>query len=98
MLEKTYRPFLNAIAYKSVARPVAIPANNLCVEKAERLTELPVVLYKNVKVKQGAPVRSVGATQPYEKVSLNFSGDILTEQDFNTNNFAGAIGNPIAEV
>lgn len=90
-----YKPIANAFALKQLTKRVEIPDMTLMVGSAECLEPLPLLIYKDLGVKQAPAVMKPYNELTHEQAAETLQGGGLTVDDFpgNTMYLGDAIGN-----
>lgn len=86
-----YKNMFNRFAMSAMPKTALIPDYRLCIGDAERLDSIPVLLFTDVSAPPQKPTFEDVATQPIEKFGLVGDGNYITTEDFESDNFFGAI-------
>lgn len=89
-----YKTYANAFALKQLIKKVDIPDMKLMIGSAECLEPLPLLIYKDLGVKQASAVMKPYNQLTYEEAAETLQGGGLTVNDFpgNTLYLGDAIG------
>lgn len=79
-----YRSIANNIALHRLQRPIATPDYRLMVGEAEKLSPLPLLLYRDVPTKQA---KALIPPAKRENVDIPLQGTTYTTDDFVNNTF-----------
>ena len=82
-----YKNMMNAHALNQLCVPVSIPDHRLCIGDAERLDNIPVLIFTELS----SPMQKVRIEDlsklPIEKVGLTGDGNYIDADDFVQDNF-----------
>lgn len=90
-MDLKYKQMFNAHAVRQLPHTALIPDFRLCIGEAERLESIPVLLFTDFSAPQQKPKFEDVNTQPIEKFGFVGDGDYVSYDDFESDNFFGAI-------
>ena len=86
-MDMRYKNLLNLHALNQLSVPISIPDKRLCIGEAERLDNIPVLIFTELN-EPLQKVRLESMTKiPIEKMGLVGDGNYLTADDFEQDNF-----------
>lgn len=91
-----YRKIQNVIAYKHLARNPLIPEYALATGDDEKLSSVPLMIFKDQHQPAGKVQMIDPKMIPYEKAAVKGANDHVQLEDFETHDFN--IGDPMGQI
>ena len=82
-----YRAMQNAHALKALTKAPVMPNENLAIGGDDEMSNVPLIIFRDQHLKMPTPVMPKVMEIPYEKAALKGSGDTLSMDNFETNDF-----------
>lgn len=87
MLEGYYRNVQNAFGAKALLKAPHMPNPNLAIAGDDEMMNIPLLIFRDQHLRMPTAVTEDVLTMPYEKTAIKGSGDTLSLEDFETQNF-----------
>ena len=87
MLEGYYKNLQNAFALKAITKRAVMPNPNLAVAGDVEMMNVPLLIFRDQHLRIPGPITEEVLTMPYEKTAIKGANDVLSINDFPTDDF-----------
>ena len=85
---EVYKQMLGLQAYKVLTKFPTHPTENLAIGEDEVLYSIPLLIFTKQQLPTAKPVSYYDSKTPYEKLAVKGANDVLSIDDFVTDNFS----------